>query len=199
MDIDWLLLWESINATFANATVAAWVQALGAFLALSVAIYTSRYTLDLASARRQRAVLSVLESVNDYANEIREAISKMTDEPDSNTRLYSVYSKDVTDGYVRALQAIPLHELAEKDQVKAVLRTVVHLVLMGEALDKLMGSPSRDPYIKEALDSVGGNTMQRNEIIATAFRVSKKNVLQQLGQIDKCYRSYDSLGKVANA
>lgn len=199
MSIDWLLLWESLCATFSNATVVAWVQALGAFLALSVAIYISRYTLDLASARRQRAVLSVLESVNDYANEIREAINKMTDEPDSNTHLYSVYSKNVTDEYVRALQAIPLHELAEKDQVKAVLRTVVHLVFMGESVDKLMGSPSRDPDIKKALKDANGDALQQKKIIATAFAVLKENALRQLSEIYQCRRSYDNACKAANS
>lgn len=192
MHFDWhdvlYLFWGAISSDGAPA----WVQAIGSIIALVVAIRVSRISVEHAGLLKQKTIFSIAEAVHEYADEVRKAINGISDDPGSNIGLYSVYNGDVTAGLVRALQGVPLHELASGRQVSAILGLANQLVFMGNATDKLLVPPAMHPEVLKVLNRVGDNYGQRQSLSAVALSVLKKNALNHLDQIDKHYNSLKS-------
>jgi len=161
-------------------------------VALYVAFRVSRISVEHAGLLKQKTVFSIAEATHEYANKIRAAISKIGDDPESNVSLYDVYHKDVTAGLVRALQGVPLHELASGQQVQAILGLTNQLVFMGNATDKLLGPPLMQLEILKALEHVGSDHELRRRLSSTSLSVLKRNALNHLDKIDEHYNSLKS-------
>ncbi|MVF49730.1 hypothetical protein F9Z43_10435 [Pseudomonas monteilii] len=192
MHVDWQEFWCSAWRLISSDGAPAWVQAIGSMVALYVAFRVSRISVEHAGLLKQKTVFSIAEATRDYANQIRAAIHNIGDDPGSNASLYDVYNRDVTAGLVRALQGVPVHELASGQQVQAILGLANQLVFMGNATDKLLGAPSMETENLKALESVGGDHAQRRRLSNILLTVLKKNALNHLDKIEEHYNSLKS-------
>ncbi|MGX1017404.1 hypothetical protein AB7M33_000080 [Pseudomonas sp. Y3 TE3536] len=192
MHFDWrellFLVWGAISSDGAPA----WVQAIGSIIALVVAIRVSRISVEHAGLLKQKTIFSIAEAAHEYANKVRGAIHSISDDPGSNLSLYSVYNSDVTAALVRALQGVPMHELASGRQVSAILGLANQLVFMGNATDKLLVPPVMHPDVLKVLNRVGDDYEQRQRLSVVALSVLKKNALNHLDEIDRHYNSLKS-------
>lgn len=188
MQVDWSALKYSTWSLLSHPSTPAWIQAVGALFALGVAIYVSRRSIEHAGLLRQRTIFSIAEAASEYAKNIRSAVEVVTDEPGSNLALYNIYNRQVTAGYIRALQSAPLHELASGRQVSAILGLTSHLVFLEDQVDKLMVSPSMHPTVAEQLRTMGDNHEGRQELVRVAIRVLKGNAILQLNKIDEHFQ-----------
>ncbi|CAI8726578.1 hypothetical protein [Pseudomonas chlororaphis] len=188
MHFEWAL-WDSIWKVVSSDGAPAWVQAIGSILALIIAIRVSRLSIEHAGLLKQKTIFSIAEAAHEYASKIRGAIDMISDEAGSNIHLYGVYHKDVTAGVVRALQGIPVHELASGQQVLAILGLTNQLVFLGEAAEKLLVDPSLLPHVSEALKSVGDDRNERRKVRATVIIVLKRNAVTHLDKIDEHYNA----------
>jgi hypothetical protein len=180
-------LWDSVWRVVSSDGAPAWVQAVGSIVALYIAIRVSRFSIDHAGLLKQKTIFSIAEAAHEYASKIRIAIDLINKEPGSNTYLYEVYHKDVTAGVVRALQGVPVHELASGQQVLAILGLTNQLVFLGTAADKLLFAPSLLPGVSEQLESMADDRKMRREYLSTITDVLKRNALGHLDGIDKHY------------
>lgn len=192
MHFDWREFLCSVWDVISSTGTPAWVQAIGSIIALGVAIYVSRDSVEHAGLLKQKTIFSIAEAAHEYANKIRAAINAINDEPGSNISLHSVYHRDVTAGIVRALQGVPVHELASGQQVLAILGLANQLVFMGDATDKLLVPPAVHPDVLKVLDSVGDNYEQRQRLSFISLNVLKRNALNHLDKIDEHYSSLKS-------
>lgn len=181
-------LWDSVWRFISSDSLPAWLQAGGSLLALYVAFRVSRSSIEHASLLKQKTIFSIAEAAYEYGGKIRIAIDAINDEPGSNIRLYEVYHKDVTSGVVRALQGIPVHELASGQQVLAVLGLADQLVFLGNAAEKLLFSPSLLPGVSETLESLRGDRKQQREHLSNITSSLKANALGHLDVLDKHYQ-----------
>ncbi|HDS1679139.1 TPA: hypothetical protein QEM39_000615 [Pseudomonas putida] len=182
---DWREFLCSVWTVISSAGTPAWVQAIGSIIALVVAIRVSRLSVEHAGLLKQKTIFSIAEAAHEYADKIRSAINTINEEPGSNIGLYSVYHRDVTAGIVRALQGVPVHELASGQQVLAILGLANQLVFMGNAIDKLLVPPSMHPDVLKVLESVGDDYKQRQRLSDVALSVLKRNALNHLDKIDE--------------
>ncbi|AYG46207.1 hypothetical protein DV532_18710 [Pseudomonas sp. Leaf58] len=192
MHFDWREFLCSVWDVISSNGMPAWVQAIGSLVALVVAFRVSRLSVEHAGLLKQKTTFSIAEAAREYANKIRAAIEDIDDDPGSNVSLYGVYHRDVTSGLVRALQGVPMHELASGKQVEAILGLANQLVFMGNATDKLLGPPLMQPEVLKALESVGDDHEQRRRISHIALNVLKANALNHLDKIDEYYFSLKS-------
>lgn len=180
-------LWDSVWRFISSESAPAWVQAVGSIVALYIAIRVSRSSIEHAGLLKQKTIFSIAEAAHEYASEIRIAINRIDKEPGSNIRLYEVYHKDVTAGVVRALQGIPVHEVASGQQVLAILGLTNQLVFLGNAADKLLFSPSLLPEVSKHLESMGDDREMRREYLSNVTDILKRNALVHLDAIDRHY------------
>ena len=192
MDYYWRDLLCSVWDVISSAGTPAWVQAIGSITALVVAIRVSRLSVEHAGLLRQKTIFSIAEAAHEYANKIRAAINTINDDPGSNINLCSVYHRDVTAGIVRALQGVPVHELASGQQVLAILGLANQLVFMGNATDRLLVSPAMHPDVLKVLERAGDNYEQRQRLSTVSLNVLKRNALNHLDKIDEHYNSLRS-------
>ncbi|MFJ3448071.1 hypothetical protein LOY46_13895 [Pseudomonas sichuanensis] len=188
MQVEWSAVKDFFWGLLSSPNTPAWIQAVGALVALGVAIYVSRRSIEHAGLLRQKTIFSIAEAASEYAKNIRGAIEYITDEPGSNLILYNVYNRQVTAGYIRALQAAPLHELASGRQVAAILGLTSHLIFLEDQVDKLMVPPSLQPDVAEQLKTMGNNFEARRELLGIAIGVLKGNAFMQLNKIDEHYQ-----------
>ena len=189
MPFDWRESIDSIWSVVSSNGAPAWVQAVGSIIALIVAIRVSRLSVEHAGLLKQKTIFSIAEAVHEYAKELRAAIEATKSDPGSNIGLYCVYHRDVTAGLVRALQGVPVHELASGQQVRAILGLANQLVFLGNATDKLLEPPISQPETLKALEGAGGNYEQRSMLLGVALNVQKRNALNHLDKIEEHYQS----------
>lgn len=192
MHFDWREFLCSVWDVISSTGTPAWVQAIGSIIALVVAIYVSRKSVEHAGLLKQKTIFSIAEAAHEYANKIRVAVEAIDDDLGSKIGLFSVYHSDVNAGMVRALQGVPVHELASGEQVLAILGLTNQLVFLGSVTDKLLGSAALQPEISKALESVGNDYEQRKKFLDFATNNLKAVAIIHLDQIDK---HYDSLKK----
>ena len=187
MHFEWSALWDSVWKVVSSEGAPAWVQAIGSIMALIIAIRVSRISIEHAGLLKQKTIFSIAEAAHEYASKVRAAIDLISDEPGSNAKLYDVYHRDVTAGIIRALQGVPVHELASGPQVSAILGLTNHFVFLGDQVDKLLVAPSTLPHVSEMLKSMDENREGRRQYLITVMSVLKKNALGQLDRIDEHY------------
>ncbi|HCF2575850.1 hypothetical protein [Pseudomonas monteilii] len=192
MHFDWQEFLSSAWSVISSNGMPAWVQAIGSIIALVVAIRVSRLSVEHAGLLKQKTIFSIAEAVREYSSKVRAAINDIDDDPGSNISLYHVYHRDVTAGLVRALQGVPVHELASGQQVLAILGLANQLVFMGDATDKLLGPASMQPEVLKALESLGDDHERRRKISDIALNVLKRNALNHLDKMDEHYNSLKS-------
>lgn len=187
MHFEWRELLCSVWDVISSEGAPAWVQAIGSVIALFIAIRVSRLSVEHAGLLKQKSIFSIAEAAHEYAKNIRAAINAIDEDPGSNVSLYSVYHSDVTAGMVRALQGVPVHELASGQQVLAILGLANQLVFLGNATEKLLVPSAMHPDVLKVLERVGDNYQKRQKISAVALSVQKKNALNHLDKIDEHY------------
>lgn len=192
MHFDWREFLFSVWGAISSDGAPAWVQAIGSIIALVVAIRVSRISVEHAGLLKQKTIFSIAEAAHEYATKVRGAINSIGDDSGSNLSLYSVYNSDVTAGLVRALQGVPMHDLASGSQVSAILGLANQLVFMGKATDKLLVPPAMHPDVLKVLSRVGDDYEQRQRLSVVALSVLKKNALNHLDEIDRHYNSLKS-------
>ncbi|WP_236238566.1 hypothetical protein [Pseudomonas rhodesiae] len=187
MSPEWAALWDLVWRFISSESLPAWLQAVGSIVALYVAFRVSRSSIEHAGLLKQKTIFSIAEAAHEYANKVRVAIDLIDKDPGSNAYLYEVYHKDVTAGVVRALQGIPVHELASGQQVLAVLGLANQLVFLGAAADKLMFAPSLLPGVSKELESMGDDREMRREYLSGIKKTLKRNAIGHLDIIDMHY------------
>ncbi|MGR4042831.1 hypothetical protein P7C00_18690 [Pseudomonas sp. JDS08PS003] len=187
MQLEWSAFKSLVWGWVSNPSAPAWIQAVGALLALAVAIYVSRRSIEQAGLLRQKTIFSIAEAAYEYAREVRAAIELIDEEAGSNATLWNVYHAEVTAGLVRALQGVPVHELASGRQVSAVLGLTLHLVLLGKAAEKLLVAPSLLPGVADQLEELEGDRKARRDLLSSITKVQKLNAMKQLEKIDEHY------------
>ncbi|MCK9798967.1 hypothetical protein M1B34_14925 [Pseudomonas sp. MAFF 302030] len=187
MQLEWSAFKSLVWGWVSDPAAPAWIQAVGALLALAVAIYVSRRSIEHAGLLRQKTIFSIAEAAYEYVREVRAAIELIDEEAGSNATLWDAYHAEVTAGLVRALQGVPVHELASGRQVSAVLGLTLHLVLLGKAAEKLLVAPSLLPGVADQLEELEGDRNARRDLLSSITKVQKLNAMKQLEKIDEHY------------
>lgn len=133
--------------------VAAWVQAVGSIAAIAGAVYAGREGVR-ASARLKkeqfrRATLVIISAFVERVEAINVAASQPYEK--RHISLSQVYAPSSLDGYLRALDAVPVLELPSPEAVSALLelqRLSKHFVSAADALDAGVWKPSNPLYEK---------------------------------------------------
>lgn len=191
MSFDWHAIGKWFYEIFSSDGAPAWVQAVGALLALWIAIKVSRTAVDHAADVKRQTIFAIAEAANVYAHTIREPLDKLVWlSNDGNYPLFQVYHPSVIEGIVRALQGAPMHELGSSKGVLAMLSLTGQMVFLGTAIEALLRGPSQHPEIAKTLASLGPDDQQmRLQVCATGFSVLRSNVRVHLDQIDKDYEA----------
>jgi len=183
-----LLEWcNSILDLFASDAAPAWVQAIGSILAVIIAMLAPRISAKHAGLIKQKNILSVVTASHSYACDIRSAIDSIDGVHGSNLGLYDVYHKDVLAGVIRALESIPVGELASAEETLAVLGLTSQMVFLGAAVEKMLFAPSQLPDVQEVLKGLEEDRAARRELLDSVPLVLKANAKRHLNLIDKHY------------
>lgn len=190
MSFYWHMFWDWTCDVLSRDGAPAWIQAIGSILALAIAISVSKISVNHAASTRRKTIFAIAEAAHAHACNIRNAIDAMEWLKGNNTQIYTAYNKVVIDGIVKALQAVPMHELGSSKGVLAILSLTNQMVFLGTAVDSLLQGPYQHPGITKVLDSIDKNDRAlRQEICATGFSTLQNNARLHLDQIDKDYSS----------
>lgn len=172
-----------------SPSASGWVQAIGAILALAIAVWIPARQSKRDRNDRVSSLLAVAEAAHTHAQNIRAAITRSDFErAELSISLWEVYDRTIIDGIVRALQSVPLHELGRRDAVIAMLSLTDQMVFLGKAVEILIKGPSNHPELSRSLEAASDSQMRRS-LFKQGFGVLALNVTTHLDRIDQCYKT----------
>lgn len=194
MHVDWQKFGDMLLAALSSNGAPAWIQAMGALLALWVAVRVPIYSVKHAASVKRQTIFAIAEAAHTHACNIRSAIDAMDWKTGNNTQIYSVYHKVVIESVVKALQGVPMHEIGSSRGGLAILSLTEQMVFLSGAVETLLLGPIKHPEIAKTLESVDPNeTERRQTLFATGFSVLQNNVRVHLNKIDKDYNTLSEL------
>ncbi|WP_146744651.1 hypothetical protein [Herbaspirillum rubrisubalbicans] len=193
MDMLWHETWGCFLLLLKDPSAPSWIQAIGAVLALVVAILVP-YRQNKNSVRERRAsMLAVAEAAHTHAKKIRDAIDHSDfQQGEISHKIYDVYDKSIIVGVVGALQRVPLHELGSRDAVIAWLSMTDQMVFLGTSVDAFIAGPYQYPGLRESLENHAKHDPnpleKRRQLYAQNFNILAKNAKCHLDIIDLDYQ-----------
>lgn len=168
---------------------AAWVQAIGALLALAIAIWVPAARAKMDSKEKRLSMLAVAEAAHSHASNIRLAIdSSNFEQGEVSLKMWNIYDPSIIIGVVRGLQNIPLHELGSRKGVISLLSITDQMVLLGKAVDAFIDGPHRNVEHTKLLQSIPEDDHKmRRQLHLQVFSILANNARLHLDRIDKDY------------
>lgn len=166
-----------------------WMQAIGAIIALVVAVWVPNRQANKTRKERRESMLAVAEAAQEYARRIRDVVNESDFSiPQLSPRIYEVYDASVIRGVVRALRAIPVHDLGSRNAVIAILSLTDQMVFLEKAMQKFIAGPQKHPELSVAIDCFEPeDIVQRKKCYLGGFEVLAKNIRTHLDKIEKDY------------
>lgn len=188
--IGWLsATWGALLKVLESPSASGWVQAVGAILALAIAVWIPTRQSKRDRKDRVSSLLAVAEAAHTHAQNIRAAITRSDFEnAELSISLWEVYDRTIIDGIVRALQSVPLHELGSRDAVIAMLALTDQMVFLGKAVEILIKGPAKHPELSTAMEAAS-NPQMRRALFRQGFGVLALNVTTHLDRIDQYYKT----------
>ena len=188
-DMDLSNLFKAIT----SSDTAAWVQAFGSIAAIycayrvgatqaRAALLAVSEAARLQDERKAKGHIAVVEAATAYAAEIKKAV-----DAGDPFALINIYHTSVTQGYAKALRAIPAHEVGDADGVKSLLSMSNQFLLLEASLEIYVAGPERHAGFKEALETYERpeyrDPHKRNELVRRGSDILASNVVKHLNLI----------------
>ena len=162
--------WGDLKA----ADWAAWVQAVGSIGAIAGAFWIAdrqsktaieAIKLEAGQAARDKrtSAIAIVDAAFERARVIRASIEGI-DPMDAKSNLYITYDKSITEGLVRALSGIPMHEIGSSKAVASLLLFTDQFTFLDRAIEKFHAGPLKDPDVGPEIEKYWGGTPEDRKI-----------------------------------
>jgi hypothetical protein len=161
-------------------------------------VWVPRWEAKRAKSEKVRAIIAVARAAAERARIIRGAVDRSASQEDLGLEVYLVYDHTIITGLVRALQAVPAHELGSSRGVSAYLSLTDQVVLLGAGVERFIAGPNKHSELSLTLQSYGeGQSRERRELYQNGRRVLAKKVGIHHDRIENDYR--ELVGAVGGA
>lgn len=108
--------------------------------------------------------------------------------------LYLTYDKSITEGLVRALTGIPMHEIGSSKAVASLLLFTDQFTFLDRAIEKFHAGPLKDPDVGPEIEKYLGGTQEDrkigNDMHNRVREALHGNILVHLNAIDGHYNDF---------
>lgn len=186
----------------AEKDIAAWIQAGGSILAIIASLGIADWSRKSKQSEQQKNVFAVVQAAHAFAKKI----SKVTDDSKAselmvNHDIHSLYHRNITDGFARALANIPFHEVGTSEAVAAIIDMQVQFErFMPNSLDLFIAGPQNHPSYLDAEASLDlpnhPERYQKSQMLyESSFTTLAENLRGNLKRIDYDFQLInDALG-----